>query len=195
MAAAILLMAGAVAYGKAPGLASLQSEICTPALTKRAIAPVQKYMTKLCASLKEHYSDAALIRDGEVVMVTLPCSDLFDPNETTIKRSGEKYLRPFLSLIKYPTMYKLLVAVHTDNTGDAQYQEEITEERALAIIDFWAKESGVKQSSAMPYGIGMEKGLVENNSISNRAKNRRVEIYIVPNDDMVKTASSGKLKL
>lgn len=191
---AVLAMAGIFAEGLPPGLESLTSEIGTPALTKRAISPVQKYMSKLSTNLRDHYEDVTLMRNGEVVKVTIPCSELFRPNETSITKNGEKYLLPFLSMLKYPTMYKLVVAVHTDNTGDAQYQEEITDSRARSIIDFWAMNTGTEPSSAVPYGIGNENGLVENNSISNRAKNRRVEIYIVPNIDMVKTASAGKLK-
>ncbi len=193
MNAAVALVALA-AYGQGSDLASLKRQIDTPVLTKRAVSPVQKYMASLCASLKEHYSEVRMQRDDQVVVVTLPCSDLFAPNQTEILKSGEKYLRPFNSLLKYPTMYKLLVTVYADNTGDVQYREALTEDRALAIIEFWKKDSGMDASSAMPFGIATEGEVAPNNSISNRAKNRRVEIYIVPNDDMVKTAAAGKLK-
>lgn len=194
IAVASLLAASCMTYAQEVDQSSLAYQIDNPQLTKRAVAPIQKYMSKLCASLQQHFSDVSLVRDQQVVLVTLPCSELFAPNETVLKHSGEKYLRPFNSLLKYPTMYKVLVSVHTDNTGDARYRDEITSERALAITEFWAGDSGEKAESVIPYGIGDEEELVPNNSITNRAKNRRVDIYIVPNEGMVKTAAAGKLQ-
>ncbi len=191
---AVMMSAALCAYGDEPDALSLSYQINTPVVTKRAVSPIKKYMEKVSASLSQHYSDVESVRNGQVVLVTLPCSELFLPNETTVRPNGEKYLRPFESLLKYPTMYKIIVAVHTDNTGDVQYRQTITEDRAAAIKEFWAKDTGRDCSDVLGYGLGNEDELVPDNSISNRARNRRVDIYIVPNDDMVKTASSGKLK-
>lgn len=195
-------LVGAVLLWAAPCLCaqdyqdlSLKDNIDTPAVTKRAVTPVQKYMQHLANKLGQHKFDVKLLRNDQVVMVTIPCSLLFAPNEETLTENGKRYLRPFDSLMKYPTMYKILVAVHTDNTGDEEYQTELSEARALAISDFWHSDSGYEAKNVVPYGIGAEEPLVPNNSIKNRDANRRVEIYIVPADDMVKTASAGKLKV
>ncbi len=172
---------------------SLAENINTPDVPKRALKPIQKHLEQISQSLSKHYSDVELLRNQDVVLVTIPCSDLFAPNSTDLRESGKRFLRPFVTMLKYPTMYKVLVAVHTDNTGDQQYQDEISSARADAIFDFLCDELGTEAQSLVPYGIGSEEPLELNNSVTNRARNRRVEIYIVPAQGMIETAKAGKL--
>lgn len=173
---------------------SLADNINSPAVNKKAIAPIQAHMAQIKTSLSRHYTDVDLVRDNDVVMVTIPCVNLFAPNEIKLKEEGKKYLRPFVNLLKYPTMYKVLVAVHTDNTGDEQYSDWLSAYRANAIDEFLSAILGNDAEGLIPYGIGREEPVVPNNSVGNREKNRRVEIYIVPQQQMIETARAGKLK-
>ncbi|MCC8119557.1 MAG: OmpA family protein [Bacteroidales bacterium] len=173
---------------------SLFDNINTPEVPKKAVLPIQAHIEQIRQSLAKHYQDVELVRNDDVVMVTIPANDLFAPNSTTLRDGGKRYLRPFVNLLRYPTMYKVLVAVHTDNTGDEQYCDELSAARANAIDAFLTQELGTIAEGLTPYGIGQDEPIVPNNSVTNRGKNRRVEIYIVPAKGMIETARSGKLK-
>lgn len=178
-----------------PDLADLtfDENIETPVVPKKASPAIVKHIENIRATFSKHGLKAESERSGEVVIVTIPCSELFAPNSTTLLSSGEKYLRPFSRLLKYPTMYKVIVAVHSDNSGEPEYLEALTSARASAIDSFLISDSGTTGTSLVPYGLAMDMPLNENRSIADRAENRRVEIYIVPNKDMIEMAKSGKL--
>ncbi len=196
----ILLIAALIALAAPWGRAqnaddlSLAENIANPEVPKKAQSAIQNHLQQIKSSLERHYQDVDLVRNQDVVMVTIPASDLFGPNATDLKESGKRYLRPFVNLLRYPTMYKVLVAVHTDDTGDEQYCDELSSARANAIDDFLSQDLGSEAENLIPYGIGQDEPIVPNNSVTNRGKNRRVEIYIVPAQGMIETARSGKLK-
>lgn len=165
-----------------------------PVVPRKAAQQVRDHMATIQKSLANHYDNVETIRNGEIVVVTIPASKLFMPNDTVIKETGKMYLRPFVSMMKYPTMYKLLVTVHSDDTGEPDYRDHLTEVRADAIDQFLQAESYTSGNSLVPFGLSSEDPEKPNNTVANRATNRRVEIYIVPEWQMVESAKSGKLK-
>jgi len=173
---------------------SFDDNIETPAVPKKAAAPIVRHMDNIRATISKHGLNVGTDRNGQVAVVTIPCSQLFAPNDTALLVSGEKYLRPFGKLLKYPTMYKVIVAVHSDNTGEPAYLDDLTSARADAVDYFITKISGTDGSSLVPYGLGCDVPLNDNASISERDANRRLEIYIVPNTGMIETARAGKLQ-
>ncbi len=177
-----------------PAELSFDDNLEQPAVPKKAAQAIVRHMEQIRASLAKHGLRADNERSGEIVMVTIPVELLFAPNGTVLLTDGEKYLRPFCSLLKYPTMYKLIVAVHSDDTGEPAYLENLTSLRATAIDEFLTRDSGTSGTSLVPYGLATDSPVADNNSIASRAANRRVEIYIVPNWQMIETARSGKLR-
>lgn len=192
---AILINISAIAQSNAPiSELSLAENIATPIVPKKASLQIKQHMVQIKDKLATHYKDVEMMRNDDVIMVTIPCSDLFAPNGTELKESGKKYLRPFISMVKLPTMYKLLVAVYSDDTGEPEYRDMLTEHRADAIDEFFIAESGTDADGVIPYGMGSDDPLFLNDSMSHRSANRRVEIIIVPEAQMIDTARSGKLK-
>ncbi len=190
----LLLPAQAVGGEAQPqGDTTFGEAIDTPVVPTKAQKGIRNHLTEIQQSLVKHNMQAQLIRNGEVVMVTLPCAGLFNPNETVLKESGKRYLRPFVDLLKYPTMYKVVVAVHSDATGEPAYLDALTEERANAIDAFLEQEAKRTDANLIPFGLGPDDPLVPNDSMENRSKNRRVEIYIVPEWQMIDSAKSGRL--
>ncbi len=66
------------------------------------------------------------IRNREVLVVTIPASKLFGPNQTELLESAGRFLEPFRRYLKEPDMYRVLVVMHTDNTGSEAYRENLT---------------------------------------------------------------------
>ncbi|MDE7380883.1 MAG: OmpA family protein [Muribaculaceae bacterium] len=131
-------------------------------------------------------------RNKEVLLVTIPAHLLFAPNEIELSKNAAEYLTPFKRYLKDPDMYRVLLVMHTDNTGSDLYRDEITEDRVEAIFD-WFERQGVDTSYLFSYAMSDEIPLVPNNSMVNRAKNRRLEVYLMPGKKMIEQAKKGRI--
>lgn len=134
------------------------------------------------------------IRNREVLVVTIPASKLFGPNQTELLESAGRFLEPFRRYLKEPDMYRVLVVMHTDNTGSEAYRENLTVERAEAVAD-WFEASGIDTEYLFPFAMSDDIPLVANDSFENRERNRRLEIYLVPGEKMIEKAKKGRIAL
>ena len=66
-------------------------------------------------------------RNKEVLLITIPASKLFAPNETELRREAASLLAPLKRYLKDPDMYRVLLVMHTDNTGSEGYRDNLTE--------------------------------------------------------------------
>ena len=152
----------------------------TPAVPKKAEQFVRVHMDQVRRNLVKNGLEVTGIRDGEVLQVTIPCDQLFGIGSVELKQSAAEILRKLSIVVRDPVKYKILVSVHTDDTGDELYADSISAARANAIDDGLWQIASERETNVIPYGLGKDEPLVANTSRSNRAKNRRVEIYIVP---------------
>ena len=132
------------------------------------------------------------MRHGEVIILTIETDYLFYPNETTLKPGADKYLKPLLSYLQVPDFYRLLLAVHSDDTGCESYKDELTNKRAMSILA-WFQQNAKSADDIIPYGMVDGEPLCVNNSYENRAKNRRLEVYLVPGKAMIEKSKKGQL--
>lgn len=131
-------------------------------------------------------------RNKEVLLITIPASKLFAPNEVEVRKDAAALLTPIKRYLKDADMYRVLLVMHTDNTGSDKYREHITEERGNALFD-WFADQGVDTRYLFSYALADDMPLVENNSMTNRAKNRRLEVYLVPGKKMLEQAKKGRI--
>lgn len=132
-------------------------------------------------------------RNKEVLLITIPASLLFGPNERELKHGAGDYLSPIRRYLKEPDMYRVMLVMHTDNTGSATYRDELTEERVNAVFD-WFERSGIDTRYLFSYALGDDMPLKPNDSMANREKNRRLEIYLVPGARMLEQAKKGRIE-
>lgn len=131
-------------------------------------------------------------RKKEVILVTIPASLLFAPNSTELLPDAATYLKPITRYMKDPDMYRVLLVMHTDNTGSPEYRDDITAYRVDAVTE-WFDASGADTSYTFSYAFGDESPLLPNTSIENRSSNRRLEIYLMPGEKMLQEAKKGKI--
>lgn len=132
-------------------------------------------------------------RNKEVLLITIPTRYLFAPNETLLNDKAGDFLSPFKRYLRIPDTYRVLVVVHTDNTGSETYRDIITEERADSIFE-WFEEQGCDTSFLFPYAMGDDLPIFENDSQKNRDANRRLEVYLVPGEKMLEQAKKGRIE-
>ncbi|MEO8279676.1 MAG: OmpA family protein [Ideonella sp.] len=70
------------------------------------------------------------------------------------------------------------VTGHTDNTGDAQLNEKLSEARAASTINFLVSQ-GVGANRMLAEGKGQADPIASNDTAEGRASNRRVDMLII----------------
>lgn len=131
-------------------------------------------------------------RKKEVILITIPASELFSPNSAELLPAADKLLNPIKRYMKDPDMFRVLLVMHTDNTGSSKYRDNITVDRVDAVTA-WFEDHGADTSYTFSYAFGDETPLVPNTSIENRNKNRRLEVYLMPGSKMLEEAKKGKI--
>lgn len=158
-----------------------------PAVPEKQRKFIADYMLREAQNILKQGYRVETERQGEVVVVTIPASKLFTPNSTELEVSGQKLIEPFTAYLKTAGRFKLIVAVHSDDTGSESYLNKITSERLQAVMTFLEKHSA-NPAQIVGYAMAGSEPLRPNSNIANRAVNRRVEIYIVPDTELIKQA-------
>ena len=172
---------------------TLKENIATPEVPKKYSPAIQRHMGNNANQFARHNLEVAMHRKNEVYSIIIPCDTLFKPNDDELRTHAPYYLNAFKELLRKPTSYKILVVVYSDNTGSEQYCDNLTERRANAIADYFDELAGDVATNITPYGMGAEEPRSANTSVKNRRRNRRVEIYVVPEDNVIKRARTGTL--
>lgn len=81
------------------------------------------------------------------------------------------------TLAKYSTMV-VEVSGHTDNTGSANLNRRLSQERAGAVVNHLVAK-GVNGANLKAKGYGPDKPVADNGTAEGRAANRRVELHIL----------------
>ena len=180
---------------------SLDENPATPEIKNDKQADrIQEFQYDMAIAFKKSNYAVEVMRDDEVIVITIPASQLFDPNDTVVNSVGEALLKPFLRMLKNPGFYKMLLVMHSDNTGSSVYTLNLTRQRVNAIYD-WFDENG-SVDYVVPYALGdtdpvvdENNNIVENNSVENRKRNRRLEIFLVPEKTMLQQAKKGTINM
>lgn len=174
-----------VEHPKLPEL-TVDENLAIPELDKKQKAKAVKLQAIEAERLKKSEGmSVELMRDNEVIHITIAASTLFAPNETTLLDSSDAILRSLLPCLRTPDYYHMLLVMHSDNTGNEEYNYALTTDRVSAIYD-WFEINGGCVEYVVPYAAGSFEPIVANNTIAGRAKNRRLEIYLIPAEAMFK---------
>ena len=173
---------------------SLDENLMTPEIKNDKQADkIQDFQYDMAVAFKRSNYDVEIMRDDEVIVVTIPASQLFEPNDTVLTAVGENLLKPFLRMLKNPGFYKLLLVMHSDNTGSSAYTLNLSRQRVNAVFD-WFDENG-SVDYVVPYALGETDPIVDNNSVENRKRNRRLELYLIPEKTMIQQAKKGNINM
>ncbi len=85
------------------------------------------------------------------------------------------------AFVRTPGLRRVEVQGHTDNSGSADRNMLLSEQRSQAVAD-WLSSHGVASDRLVAKGYGQTKPLVPNVTTGNKAKNRRVQFIIVDQD-------------
>jgi outer membrane protein OmpA-like peptidoglycan-associated protein len=101
----------------------------------------------------------------------------FATGAASIGGSARENLAKFSGIVaSYPTL-RLNVEGHTDSTGSAATNNELSLQRAISVRDYLIGQ-GVAASSIDVAGLGSSAPITDNDTTDSRARNRRVEILL-----------------
>lgn len=171
--------------------------IMTPEIPAGVQKTITAYQKKTADRLKKQFT-IDLMRNNDVFVICVPTDDLFLPNDTLFSVYAENALTPVLDLMKDPYMYKIIVAVHTDDTGSDKYREDLSMARLATVYDWMLDAIDAGKISEdlviVPYSMASSEPLVSNDTRAHRRQNRRLEFYFIPGPKMIQLAKDHKLK-
>ncbi len=124
-------------------------------------------------------SNVGITNTGQELIVTLPQDILFATDSATLTGALQSDLFALASnLNQYPNT-RVNVVGHTDNVGDAGYNQGLSERRARAVANTLIN-AGVSSGRITAFGRGETSPVADNLTPAGRQANRRVEIIITP---------------
>ena len=125
-------------------------------------------------------SNVSVTNTGNSLIVNLPQDILFATDSANLRPDLTQDLRTVAqSLLNYPDCTVQVIG-HTDNTGSAAYNQDLSQRRAFSVSRI-LQQNGVPGSRIQSIGRGEDQPIASNLSESGKAQNRRVEIVIRPN--------------
>ncbi len=144
-------------------------------------AIIGNQLDKQAAELRQQVgNDVQIVNTGNELIVTMPQDILFAVDSATLRPDLQSDLRALATnLNNYPNSTVDVVG-HTDNTGEAGYNQELSQRRAQSVRNILIN-SGVDGFRLRAIGRGEDQPVASNLDEFGRAQNRRVEIIIRPN--------------
>jgi outer membrane protein OmpA-like peptidoglycan-associated protein len=124
-----------------------------------------------------------------------PISDVsvtFGFDKSVLTAADRKQLDDFAETLTNARSYILEVTGGTDSVGDANYNYELSQRRADAVVNYLSSKHNIPPHKFYLIGIGKDQEVASNNTAEGRAKNRRVEIKLMTNMSDQPTTSAAK---
>ena len=126
------------------------------------------------------------------IKVTFNSGILFPLNGIQLSDASRKELKEFAQKMSDLQDTDITIYGHTDNTGTAEVNERTSRQRAEAVQSY-LQSCGIASGRLSSQGRSYTDPVADNATAEGRAQNRRVEIYISANENMIKAAENGTL--
>jgi OOP family OmpA-OmpF porin len=102
----------------------------------------------------------------------------FDVDKYELKEKSVTELKKILRFLNENPSVRIEISGHTDNTGSAAYNVQLSEKRAQSVNNYLVSQ-GISQSRLTPKGYGSQQPIASNDTEEGRQKNRRIQFKIV----------------
>jgi len=124
-----------------------------------------------------------------------PISDIsvtFGFDKSTLTKADKEQLDQIASSLQNARGYILAVTGGTDSVGDAQYNYQLSNRRADAVVLYLQTKYNIPPHKFYLIGIGKDNPAADNKTAAGRAQNRRVEIKLMSNMSSGDTTATNK---
>ena len=102
----------------------------------------------------------------------------FDFDKATLRPEAIVILNQAVGLLKTQNRVVVEIAGHTDSVGSEQYNQALSERRAIAVKDY-LESQGISATRLTARGYGEAQPVASNDTEEGRAQNRRVELIVL----------------
>ena len=110
----------------------------------------------------------------------MPSTALFAFDSSDLTAEGKKTIESYRQTLmpNLAEAYAGVVIGHTDSTGDAEYNQDLSQRRAKAVRDYLVN-TGAPAEKLRVVGRGESEPIASNETKEGQAKNRRVEVIVI----------------
>ena len=140
------------------------------------------YLDVQAAELRAELASTGVqvVESDDSIRLIMPGNITFKTDSADINSSFYPVLNSVAKVLTKYSNSTVMVSGHTDSTGSADYNLNLSRERAQSVASY-LQGQGVKASRFEVLGLGSSNPIASNASAAGRAQNRRVEIKIIPN--------------
>jgi len=133
------------------------------------------------------------VNDGQAIKVTFDSGILFATGKSDLNQASVNALTQFANSLKSNPDTNVEIFGHTDSSGGDNINVPLSQQRAGSVQNFLMGQ-GITGSRMTSQGMGSSMPVAANDAKGNQPLNRRVEVYIIPNAQMIQDANAGTLK-
>jgi len=123
--------------------------------------------------------EASASKDEDDIRITLPTNVLFGFNKWQLNGKVDDILSQVLNIFDHIPDHLLVVAGHTCDLGDKEYNRILSMRRAQSVAAYLVQK-GVPMSQIRVEYYGEDSPIAPNDNEENRSLNRRVEVRFIP---------------
>jgi outer membrane protein OmpA-like peptidoglycan-associated protein len=144
---------------------------------REAAARAEREKSELRSSLIHQLNLILDTRESERGLVINISDVLFDSGQYTLKPTAREKLARVSGIVLAHPGLRLEAEGHTDSIGSEEFNQQLSEKRALAVRDFLV-EQGIPVMSLGAQGFGKTMPVAGNETAAGRQRNRRVELIV-----------------
>jgi outer membrane protein OmpA-like peptidoglycan-associated protein len=129
----------------------------------------------------------------QAIKVTFDSGILFATGKSDLTASSKSALLKFANSLKETPETDVTIYGHTDNKGSRELNLKLSNDRAASVSKFLAA-NGIATERMKTEGKAFDEPVADNSTAEGRTQNRRVEVYITANKQMIEKAEEGTLK-
>lgn len=152
----------------------------TSCAASKKVSKQQRYMNDQYRELKHALNEAEVSIISDSIKVIFSYGVLFESSSDQLKDDIKPAFQRFSGVLNKYDKTKILVTGHTDNTGTADYNRELSEKRAASAKQL-LNSYQVQDDRMFTWGMGERAPVAANDTEEGRARNRRVEFVILYN--------------
>lgn len=181
--------AGAILGGVIGG--DIKGALIGAAIGGAAGGVVGNVMDKKADKIKEAIPGAEVDRVGEGIHVVFDENSgvNFATNKSSLTATAKTNLNAIVDVFSEFPDTNLLVQGHTDSTGNDEYNMSLSKKRAQSVVDYLVSK-GIDRNRFSIEAFGETQPRYDNATSEGRSKNRRVEMAISANEQMIKDAQA-----
>ncbi len=132
---------------------------------------------------------AEVERRDDSLLVNFAGGILFDTDSASLLPGGYDRLRSLAQTMAGYPKQRLIIKGHTDSQGDDRYNQKLSQERADNVRTYLVSE-GIAPARITAIGFGSKMAVATNATAEGRQQNRRVEIEIRPDEEVMQNGAA-----